>query len=115
VVAIAAAGCANPRDDPPDVTMHTAATAEESVGCLVRELDAQFPGSPFWGGINHHAVLIVPGQVYEVTPTRDLAVGGENYFVRVTAEDGGATMEMFASSLFSELEAAMQECAHMAE
>ena len=75
----------------------------------VAQRSAQFPGSPFWGGINHHAVLIVSRPVYEVTPTRDLALGGENYFVRVTAEDGGATMEMFASSLFSELEAAMQE------
>jgi hypothetical protein len=107
------AGCASHRDGPADVSMHVPATAEQTVGCLVRALDAQFPGSAFFGGVDHHAVLIVPGQVYEVTPTRDLyAFGGENYFVRVTSEDTGSLMELHGPwNMVHALEPAMLECA----
>ena len=114
LVVLLLGGCTTPsRTDPPDVRMHSSTTADATVACLVRALDAQSPGRPLTGPpIPHHAVLIVPGQVYEVTPSRPLnLIADQNYTVRVTAEDGGAAMELRAMyGWVDELQSSVEQC-----
>ena len=93
--------------------MHSSTTAEETVACLVRALDAQSPGKPLTGGgIAHHAVLIVPGQVYEVTPSRPLnLIADQNYTVRVDGRGRGAAMELRAMyGWVDELQSSVAQC-----
>lgn len=96
ITLLSLAGCTTPRDVSPDVAARSPASAEDTVACLVRELDARFPGSRFMGGLDHHALLIVPGKVYEVTTVQSISLYADSYFVQVAAVDGGSTMELRA-------------------
>jgi hypothetical protein len=97
LTAVLFAGCAtiyNPRSDPPDVVAVSAAAPAEVAGCLVRELDALSPA----GASNpHHALVLSPGESYEIAPIRPIVLTGEVYLVRVDREAaGGSRLELYS-------------------
>jgi hypothetical protein len=91
------AGCAtvyNPRSDPPDLEAFSAAAPAQAAGCLVRQLDALSPA----GSSNpHHALVLAPGESYEIAPIRPIVLTGEVYLMRVNREAGGGSrLELYA-------------------
>lgn len=63
---------------------------------MIRQFDILVPD------YGHFAATIVPGQVYEVRPGRELTISAEIYFARVSREsDGRAKVEVFAISTWS--------------
>lgn len=92
------AACAHitPRDNPPDLTFYSSAGLDEATACIIRQFDRMVPD------YGHFAAVIVPGQIYEVRPGRELTISAEIYFARIAREpDGRAKVEIFAISTWA--------------
>jgi hypothetical protein len=60
--------------------------------------------------VTHALSTTDPVRVYEIAPQQTLVSGGELYFVRLTKEDGGTRVELFAPVGAADITSAVKSC-----
>lgn len=62
----------------------------------MRALNQVSPGSVLRPAVTHQVQVIEPGRIQEVLPQQPLIIGGEIYYVRLTAAGQGTVAELHA-------------------
>lgn len=100
-------GCADPRTSPPNMTIVSSMSLNNTSACLVRELNDLAKPRDWDVVIRYHVRIIAPEHIHEVATQN-----GFLWFVRVTAIDGNKSkMELFAGDIAERFQSALPKCA----
>lgn len=100
---LAVAGCASDQRSQPPVRSWTSDRTPEDLGaCMIPALDARTKAAlKFDPDVVHKFDTLLPGKTYEIRTLREITVGVDRYFIRLTVrESGGTLIEAFADTSF---------------